>query len=79
MAMVSKNMIQTFHQQVGLYILEVIREGYRLPLKESPPRVLLKNNKSARESMNFVQEEIESLIKKGVVSQVQEIPKVIIR
>ena len=29
--------------------------------------------------MNFVQEEIESLIKKGVVSQVQEIPKVIIR
>ena len=28
-----------------LYILEVILEGYRLPLKESPPSVLLKNNK----------------------------------
>ena len=25
-----------------LYILEVIREGYKLPLKESPPDILLK-------------------------------------
>ena len=60
-----------------LYILEVIRQGYRLPLKESPPSVLLKDNKSARENKTFVQEDVESLIKNSVVSQVQEIPKVV--
>ena len=62
-----------------LYILEVFREGYKLPLMASPPDICLKNNRSARENMPFAQQEVESLIKekKGVVSQVVEVPKVV--
>ena len=47
-----------------LYILDVIREGYKLPLMVSHPDICLKNNRSARENMPFVQQEVESLIKK---------------
>ena len=46
-----------------LYILKVVKEGYRLPLKESPPHVVLNNNKSARDNMSFVQEEVDRLKK----------------
>lgn len=59
------------------YILEVIKQGYKLPFKESPPEVYIKNNSSARDNMPFVQEEVKNLVQKGIVSEVTEIPKVV--
>ena len=45
-------------EQIGAsrYILNVIENGYTLPLKTEPQNVCLRNNKSARENANFVKE-----------------------
>lgn len=60
-----------------LYILSVIKDGYTLPLKATPPSIVLPNNRSARENMSFVQEEVKQLVRKGVVTQVEVAQKVV--
>ncbi|XP_052251470.1 uncharacterized protein LOC127858378 [Dreissena polymorpha] len=57
-----------------VYILDVIRLGYKLPFKVIPEQVFLKNNKSARENPDFVSKEINSLLQKGVISEVCQQP-----
>ena len=59
------------------YILDVIKQGYPLPLKENPPAIVLRNNRSARNNMTFVKEEVKNLIERGVVSEVSGAPKVV--
>ena len=59
------------------YIIDVVQNGYKLPFKEIPEKVTLKNNRSARENSDFVEKEINSLLKKGVISESQEIPWVV--
>ena len=59
------------------YILNVVQNGYRLPLKEFPDKVCLKNNKSARDNMSFVRKEVKCLQEKGVVSRSDEAPFVV--
>ena len=59
------------------YILDVIEHGYQLPLKDNPPGTVLRNNRSARDNMFFVKEEVKNLVSRGVVSQVHEAPKVV--
>ena len=59
------------------YMVSVIENGYKLPFKTLPTSVILKNNKSALENPDFVAEEIDRLLKKGVVKQVTEAPFVI--
>jgi len=59
------------------YMLDVVENGYRLPFKETPEEVFLKNNKSARENPEFVRKEIQALLDKGVVSEVKDKPKVV--
>ena len=59
------------------YILDVIKHGYQLPLKDNPPGIVLRNNRSARNNMTFVREEVKSLLERGVVTQVSEVPKVV--
>ena len=59
------------------YILNVVQNGYRLPLKEFPDKVCLKNNKSARDNMSFVRKEVKCLQEKGVVSRSDEVPFVV--
>lgn len=59
------------------FILNVIQDGYRLPLKETPCSIVLKNNKSARENLTFVYTEVQSLLEKGVVSRSIEVPHVV--
>ena len=59
------------------YILDVIENGYKIPFKQVPTETVLKNNKSARDNMEFVKQEIQTLLTKGVVSEVKEKPKVI--
>ena len=59
------------------YIVDVVENGYKLPLKEQPSSVCLRNNKSARENLPFVRSEVQSLLQKGVVSKTDEIPYVV--
>ena len=59
------------------YIHSVIEHGYKLLFKKIPDSVILKNNKSARDNMAFVMEEIQMLIEKRVISEVQSTPYVV--
>ena len=59
------------------YIVDVVENGYKLPLKEQPSSVCLRNDKSARENLPFVRSEVQSLSQKGVVSKTNEIPYVV--
>ena len=59
------------------YIMRVITEGYSIPFRELPGAKHLKNNKSARDNMNFVKTEVSKLLQKGCVSEVFEKPKVV--
>ena len=59
------------------YILDVVENGYRLPFKQIPPSVCLKNNKSARRNPDFVTTEIDILLKKGVISIAEKMPVVV--
>ncbi len=66
----------TFWESIGAsdYVLEVIREGYTIPLIEAPPSYCLENNKSALRHKTFVSQEIQSLLGKGFVKQVSTVP-----
>ena len=57
--------------------MNVIENVYTLPLKTEPQKVCLRNNKSARENANFVSEEINNLLQKGVVSECEKQPHVV--
>ena len=59
------------------YILDVVENGYKFPFKVDPVSIVLKNNKSARDNPDFVVSEIQSLLQKGVVKEVVDIPKVV--
>ena len=59
------------------YIIDVIENGYKIPFKQVPAEAELKNNKSARDNIEFVNKEIQALLTKGVISEVKEKPKVI--
>lgn len=58
-------------------VLDIISNGYNIPFKEVPNRVILPNNKSARENPSFVNTEIENLLQKGCVSEVFDTPHVV--
>lgn len=73
-----KNCISKWEQATNSkYILDVVQNGYKLPLKENPTNVCLRNNKSARENLYFVKSEVQNLLKKGVVSKTDAIPYVV--
>ena len=59
------------------YIMRVITEGYSIPFRELPDAKHMKNNKSARDNMNFVRAEMSKLLQKGCVTEVFEKPKVV--
>lgn len=55
------------------FILDIIADGYKLPLVHTPPRSFSKNNLSAIKSGDFVQETIEELLASDrIVDQPQE-------
>ncbi len=68
-----------FWKRIGApeYILSGIRDGYRLPFVQFPPRKDIKNNKSASMHSVFVQEAINELITSGRVLEVDQAPWVI--
>ncbi|XP_070536512.1 uncharacterized protein [Ptychodera flava] len=59
------------------YVLDVIKNGYRLPFKEQPAGIILENNKSARDNAVFVANEIDKLLLRGSISQVSVPPFVV--
>ena len=56
------------------FIMRVVTEGYNLPFRELPPVKRMQNNKSARDNMGFVKEEVCKLLEKGCVKEVTEVP-----
>jgi hypothetical protein len=50
--------------------LEVIKEGFKLPMKALPEKKSLKKNKSAQENRICVLEEIRKLFVKGCITEV---------
>jgi hypothetical protein len=48
-----------------------------LPFKDIPEKVVLRNKRSARENPVFVKSEINSLLTKEIISEVDEVPYVV--
>ena len=46
-----------------MYILEVVKECYKLQFKVLPNSVQLRNNRSARDNPGFVSQQIQTLLK----------------
>lgn len=70
-----KNSLQNhyeFWRKIGAFedILRLIKTGYNIPFAVNPPRIYLKNNKSALQNFSFVTESIGDLVKSGCVIQV---------
>uniref|UniRef100_A0A7M5XH70 Reverse transcriptase domain-containing protein n=1 Tax=Clytia hemisphaerica TaxID=252671 RepID=A0A7M5XH70_9CNID len=48
--------------EASTHILDVIEHGYKIPFRYNPPPFEFKNNKSALQHRNFVEETLESLL-----------------
>ena len=59
------------------HVVDIIENGYKLPLKNVPIEIELDNNKSAQNENEFVSKEIESLLSKGCISKVNTKPTVV--
>ena len=59
------------------YILDVVSQGYKLPFRNIPNSVILKNNMSARNDPEFVSGEIERLLKMECITEVKEVPYIV--
>ena len=59
------------------FVLGVISQGYKLPLKEIPSKVILKNNRSSLDNDSFVQEAIGDLLKSKAIVETDKIPYVV--
>ena len=58
-------------------VLDIIKDGYKLPLHSIPNKALLSNNRSARGKRIFVEKELRSLLHKGCISQVEVRPYIV--
>ena len=69
----------SFYQSIGApdFVLNVIRNGYRLPFVNFPDSVILPNNRSARDHRSFVDEALLKLLSSGRVTQVVDAPFVV--
>ena len=59
------------------YILSIIENGYKLPFASSPEHIKLRNNKSARLHVDFVDQAIHELAVSGRICIVAEKPMVV--
>ena len=59
------------------FVLNILREGYRIPFKSKPTNVVLKNNRSALDNPVIVSNEIQKLLEKGCVTEVCNPPSVV--
>ena len=68
-----------FWKDIGAnsYILSVIDKGYVIPFITTPSSACLRNNKSARDNADFVEEAISELLRSNSVIEVNEMPIVV--
>ena len=68
-----------FWKEIGTsdFILDVIAEGYKIPLLHEPESVFLRNNKSALEHKDFVDKAISELLSNRLVREVSSRPHVV--
>ena len=59
------------------YIVGIIEHGYIMPLSEYPPKSSAKNNKSALDHPDFVDDTIKKLLASGVLKLCEEQPHVV--
>jgi hypothetical protein len=58
-------------------VLDIISNGYKLPLISTPPDTVLNNNSSAKNNPEFVTQAISTLLEKGLISECKEVPCVV--
>ena len=58
-------------------ILDVVRQGYKLPFIETPKSANFKNNLSALKEADFVSKSIETLLDSGSIIETSYFPKVV--
>lgn len=56
------------------YVLDVIENGYTIPFYSLPPKMVLKNNKSALINAEFVEEAICDLLNRGLAVKCEVLP-----
>ncbi|VDI53185.1 Hypothetical predicted protein [Mytilus galloprovincialis] len=59
------------------FILDLIENGYKIPLINEPESVLLRNNKSALEHKDFVEKAVQELIDASLIEEVSNRPHVV--
>jgi hypothetical protein len=82
--------LQVFHQLIDFwketfeedpYVWSIVEKGYKIPVKmtveEKSTRYRERNNKNARDNMDFVRKEVKRLLDGGQVIKVDKPPKVI--
>lgn len=57
------------------FIVEVIKDGYKIPLRSEHEQIFLKNNVSALQHEHIVDQAISDLVDSGSVVNVQEKPR----
>ena len=68
-----------YYERIGadLEVIKWVRYGYEMKLNEWPPDSYTKNNKSAMEDPHFVWHELRRLVELGVMTVVEEKPRVV--
>ena len=59
------------------FIVDIIENGYKIPLLKEPENMFSKNNKSALEHSDFVSSAIKELVSGGLVKRVSIMPHVV--
>jgi len=68
-----------FWESIGAseWVLDIIREGYKIPFVSTPMSAFSGNNKSAFEETEFVTDSITKLLKNGSVKEVKNKPYIV--
>ena len=69
----------TFLRSIGSskYILNVIENGYKIPLSSIPEPKILRNNASSRSNPQFVRSAIDTLMFEGAIVECDNPPRIV--
>jgi hypothetical protein len=68
-----------FWEHIGAYdnILDIIKNGYKIPFYSLPPKPCQKNNKSGLLHYEFVENAISELLVDGFIEECCDIPNIV--
>lgn len=68
-----------FWESIGAnqFVLDTIREGYVVPFESIPPCMYFKNNKSAKDNIEFEDKSVSELLEIGCMQEVPFRPYVV--